>query len=58
MVEVNEEKLSNITCKLTSLTAVLRGYCYCHCDNNKEIAKLLEFSEILDTQANQLFNLT
>lgn len=57
MNEIDEEKLSKITCTLTSLTAVLRGYCYYHCHNNKEIATLLDFIEILDTQANQLFGL-
>ena len=56
MEKQDETDLSVLINTLTSLTAVLRGYCYYHCENSKEISKLLEFSEILDTKTNQLFN--
>lgn len=56
MNEIDEEKLSKLTCTLTSLTAVLRGYCCYHCNDSKEIETLLEFVEILDTKTNQLFD--
>jgi len=56
MDESNETNISSLACTLISLTAVLRAYCYCHSENNKEISKLVEFVEILDTKTNQLFD--
>lgn len=56
MNQENQTELSSLACTIISLTAVLRAYCYCHCENNKEISKLVEFSEILDVKTNQLFD--
>jgi len=56
MNEVDRKELSSLTCTLISLTAILKAYCYCHCENNEEISKLVEFTEILDTKTNQLFD--
>ena len=56
MIEIEENELSDIACTLTSLTAILNAYCLCHCENSKEISKLVEFAEILDSKANQLFD--
>ena len=50
-------KLSDITLRLDSLTSVLCGYCYNFMETSKEIARLVEFSEILHRTANELYDL-
>lgn len=54
---VDEEKLSDIACRLTSLTAVLCGYCQNFMEESKEICNIVEFTEIIDKTAKELFKL-
>jgi len=49
-------KLSKLACKITSMTAVLSGYCENFEDIN-EVSNLIEFMHILDKTSNELFDL-
>ncbi|MEI8128776.1 MAG: hypothetical protein WCG95_04070 [bacterium] len=57
MDEETMKQLSDITLRLDSLTAVLCGYCDNFMETSKEIARLVEFSEILHSTANELYDL-
>lgn len=52
-----EQKLSSLTTKINSLTSVLLGYCNNFAENSKEISNLVDFVEILDKTAYELYNL-
>lgn len=52
-----ERKLSGLTTKINSLTSVLLGYCNNFAESSKEISNLIDFVEILDKTAYELYDL-
>lgn len=57
MDEEKETKLSELACKLSSMTSVLKGYCENYEEEVPEITNLIDFSEILHETNEELFNL-
>ena len=55
--EENCNKLSDIACKLSSLTFVLVAYCKNFDETVPEVSNLIEFSEILHKTSEELFGL-
>lgn len=52
-----EKKLTDLACKLYSMTFVLKGYCENFDEEIPEISNLIEFSEILHKTSKKLFDL-
>ncbi len=57
MEKENEQKLSTLTTKINSLTSVLLGYCNNFAESSKEISNLVDFVEILNKTAYELYDL-
>lgn len=53
----DEQKLSELAVQLNSLTSVLCGYCENYMENSKEINNLVEFAELLNKTAFELYDL-
>lgn len=57
MKNFDEDKFSQIACRLIGLTFILKKYCLFYAENFEEFAALYELSEILDDTSNRLFDL-
>lgn len=53
----DEQKLSELALQLNSLTSVLCGYCENYMESSKEINNLVEFAELLNKTAFELYDL-
>jgi len=51
------EKLSDIACHLSGMTAILTAYCEHFDDKNKEVSNLVEFSQIMNKKTEEIFEL-
>lgn len=52
-----EQKLSELVVKLNSFTSILCGYCENYMESSKEIDNLVEFAELLNKTAFELYDL-
>lgn len=57
MDEEREKKFTELACKLSGMTFVLKGYCENFYEDVPEITNLFEFSSILHEISEELFDL-